>query len=154
MTQTSRAPWEICHRLAWAAMPPLAQGVAQEFEESLRAISRRRALAQYDVGMLIQQVMADPDTFGENAVEQLAEYLHIEGGAQQLREACEVATTFSRKFIKEQANIPTSTGNFLDFQDFVALAKIASQTMRMETLRCIREDDCSVTQIRQLVRQR
>ena len=151
MVQKKKMSYQSARRLAREEMTAATQQVAQKFEEKLCKINRRRVLTQYDLGAKTEDLLTSPEVYGEDGLGQFAAFINIEGGTKRLCEMRNVAIVFSREFIAEQASTPTSAGDFLHFEDFVALAKIPSETLRTELLRSIRADELSVAQLHQLV---
>jgi hypothetical protein len=148
---SKKISWNAGRRRAWSSMPPSTQDVALKLEADLCRLNRRETLICYDLGQRVQEVLSSPATFGGNGVAQLAQYLGIKGGADELVQAWKVTTIFPRAFVAEQSSQPTTGGHFLSFRHFIELAGIGSEEMRSEVLRIVREYDLSVAQLRRLI---
>ena len=153
MSQRRKIPPEIIRQRALGKMALPTREVANDLEIGICKRNRRETMMQYDVGVLAQEIVADPTAFGADGLRQLATHLSLPGGEEELLEARRVALVFPRKFVREQCATLTPSGFLLEFGHLVALADIESEETRLEVLAQIQENNLSVAQTRRLVRE-
>ena len=130
---------------------PAVMQVAKEFDAAFREDKRCQARSLYSLGERIRDMLAAPDLYGADAVEQLAEFLRLEDHVEYLYLTAKVVSIFSVEFIVEQINAPTNAGNNLRFAHFVELAGVASDKVRLDLLEQARDELLSVEQLRELI---
>jgi len=131
-------------------MPDSTREVARQLEDKFCFLNRRRVLAAYDMGDLVEKVLADVNKYGRYGAEQLSKYLGVK--VESLMDMRKVAQTFRRPFVAEQSSTPTSGGKFLEFGHFIALAETEPVEAFVKVLKCVREGDLTVPETRHLIK--
>lgn len=116
-------------------MKPETREIAKEFHGKLGECARGIVMVKYDIGRRIAAIVQDEDTYGTNAVEELASYLSIPGGAATLYDCKGVATAFDRKFVQELSAKPMRDGTFLAIQHWINLTQLSSAKDREKMLK-------------------
>jgi hypothetical protein len=132
-------------------MAPAAVQVAKEFDEACRRNNRSTAMIWHAMGEQVRDMLAQPNDYGPQAIEQLATFIGWEGRIERLYLLARMASVFSKEFIAEQINAPTNAGNGLRFGHFLELASVESEKVRLGLLEQARDKLLSVEQLRELI---
>ena len=139
------------HRVstALAAMSSPLRAKYVAIGEHLGRTRRRSLLARYDVGVLVQEIMADEVVYGPRAVALVCDALGLKKTA--LYDAASVARRWTRAAFQELAEQPTIHRVALSFSHFVAVAELAEASRRDALLADARSGGLSVRELRRLV---
>lgn len=112
-------------------LPATLQEVYRKILYKVNEADRHNALALYDIGLLVADVMANKSAYGVGAVEALAATLDHGLTATTLRTYARVATAFSRSelcgFLEQQM----PNGRKLSFSHLIAISSLTDSVMRV-----------------------
>ncbi|MEI8376543.1 MAG: hypothetical protein WCJ35_27310 [Planctomycetota bacterium] len=150
MTQNIKTS-ERFRRALFNEMLPGTQAATVVFDRNRRRFHRGKTLIHFDVGKEILSVLADPSTYGADALGQIAEYLGME--VERLYAFRDVAEAFDRGLIERECQIPMGCGRFLDIVFFAELVPLRDDDEQFAlVLQRIRDEDLSLIATRRLVR--
>ncbi len=116
-----------------AEMTSATREVAKEFHGKLGTAARGVILVHYDVGKRVSDMVANEDTYGMNAVNQIAEFLSCQ--PMYLYSMKNVAEAFDRKFVESKTMKPMADGSFLTKQHWIEISKLTSASDREKMLK-------------------
>jgi hypothetical protein len=125
-------------------MSPATQNVAKEFEQKVAKVSAGKVLLWYALGVKINAMLENENTYGSNAVQQLADYFNVAGGKTFLYSLKQFALTFDEAYIKAKAQLSTSGGEQLSINHWLQLAKIEDENGREKMFNKIMKENLSV----------
>lgn len=128
-----------------AEMTPATKEIAQEFHELLGTAARGVMLVHFDFGCRIAAMVAEEDTYGMNAVNQLAEFLNVP--SQYLYQMKNVAESFDRKYVEAMTLKPMKDGNYLTKQHWIHLTQIQTQGDRDKMLKRVLRESLSANDL-------
>ncbi len=134
-------------------MPDPTRELALETQQVLVNLALRTTLAHYHLGEHIRAIHQDEPKFGAAAVEHLANFLAIPGGAGFLYRLSQVVRKFTRKFVKDQASKPLANGRPFEIGHFVALVQVRSRRERERLILQVRSEGLTVKQLEKRVRE-
>jgi hypothetical protein len=113
------------------------QRLAHEFEDRIIRGRTGNSIINYNIGARLAAVIKDPK-YGDHAVENLAEYLNIDGGAQKLYAvitfAKEFAGTEGVKFIERWSSMPMKNGGSLTLTHWINLLQLKTRELQEQYL--------------------
>lgn len=130
-----------------------AVAVAELVYDKMRKLAVGRALIDYDIAVLVREVVHDEGSYGNRAVEQTAKYTSFTGGDSALYRLMKLPAVFTRELIKFEAAEPMADGRFLQPEHFLALAQ-APMSELQALLERVRAECLSPRQVANLIRER
>lgn len=128
------------------------QEVAKDWEHRLGIRNRGEIMILYDLGARLKDIIADEATYGSNAVEQLAEYWNMSGGANTLYNLRNLATTFTKDVVNQWSVKPMASGQFISINHWFRLLSLEDKGDQTRMLNRIIEESLSTHDLEKEIR--
>ncbi len=151
-SNTVAMPMEKARLSLYRKMTPATQEVAKAFEEQLGNGAAGVVLIQYKLGARVAQIVEDEGTYGNGAVEQLAQFLAIPGGATSLYGMMNFSKTFDQKYVVVNSKRAMANGQFLTLTHWLNLMKIADEAKRTKWLEKVLKESMSANDLEKEIR--
>lgn len=133
-------------------MTPACRKVAEDFDTKMSKSAQGVIMISYDMGSRLREVVENEGEYGSKAVETLAAYLNVKGGATTLYGLRDFAESFDREFVKANSVKPMANGDYLTLQHWSQLRKIAEQKDREKLLNRVFKESLSANELEKEVR--
>lgn len=125
---------------------------AAEIQEKFQEKESEEVLSYYFVGNLVGDMFREPEKYGENAAEQVAQWLNLEGGHTLLYAYAQFADRFEYDFVRDTMQQQTSNGRTLTISHWLELARVEKDTTRMKLVDKAIDNNLSVRDLQQEIR--
>lgn len=129
------------------SMTPATQEIAKKYEGKMSQAATGVIVIQYGLGAEVKAVMDDEGTYGNSAVEQLAVYLGVKGGATYLYALKGFAETFDKDYVKQKSSILLANGDPLTIGHWLHLMKLSEDKAREKMLDRIYKESMSANDL-------
>lgn len=145
-------PAEEARRKAYEAMTPELRDVAQECERQIAKTAGSVIMLQYQIGARVLAVANDEQTYGPNAVQQLADYLGVRGGASYLYSLMNFARVFEADYVRTRSLRPMANGEHVTVSHWLQLMKIEDPQSRERMLERVYREALSANDLEREIR--
>jgi hypothetical protein len=133
---------------AFKEMIPATQAVAKKVESLFARADRGPILIAWDIGNILNPVAAKQGVYGQDAMQQLVDYLAIPQGGSTLCDYRNLAREFSRDALEQEMAQPMANGRSLSLYHFIELLSVQSLKKRAEMFAVVRSECLSVAELR------
>lgn len=143
---------QLARNTVYNEMTEATQIYANEIQENLQSYESDQVLLLHMVGTLVSDMQEDPDKYGDSGIEQVAQYLNLEGGDTLLYAYAKFAATFTREFVSETMRRQTTHGRALTISHWIELSRVEKETSRLKLVDKVFDQNLSVRELQQEVR--
>jgi hypothetical protein len=143
MSTNNVIPVDKARLKVFKAMPPATQEIAKKYEGKMSQAATGLIILQYGLGTEVKAAMEDEGTYGSSAVEQLAVYLGVKGGATYLYALKNFSETFDKDYVKQKSAITLANGDPMTIGHWLHLMKLSEDKAREKMLDRIYKESMS-----------
>jgi hypothetical protein len=129
-------------------MDPNLRKTAAIVHARLRRANLRDLLTRHSIGRIVKEICLHPEIFGQNAGQELADFLGIPGGGATLVGMENFSDEYTEDFIIEQAREPMANGDFVSYAHFRELMRIKDRNVQRQFVNRVREEGLTLYQLR------
>lgn len=130
-------PIEKQRKRTFEQMTPATKELAETVGKLMARGAKGSIITQYDLGAHLAEVVENETKFGDNAIQLLADYFAIKGGATTLYDLITFATEFEKPYVEQASQQLMANGASLTIAHWFALCQLKSVAEREKALKRI-----------------
>ncbi len=149
---TAMTPYEKKRLALLEEMTPKCQSVAKDFDKKIATAAKGLVMIRYDMGSRLSEVIKKEAEYGSNAVNLLADYLNLPGGATTMYALRNFAEEFAREFVQQQVMEPMVNGRPLETGHFLLILRVKEEKDQIKLFNQVRRECLSVNSLESEIR--
>lgn len=129
------------------AMTAETRKISEQIATKVSTVEAGRVLGAYNIGALLLPIKSNERDYGSNAVQQLADYHNISGGADALYRLMTFAETFDKEFVMAETRKPMANGTHMTVSHWVMLTRLSERSKVDKMLKRIFAESMSASDL-------